>query len=510
MRKDFNKKDRLLINNITEKNSKQISDSVNDAELETERLAALNEQLEEKKEQLQIILNSTAEAIYGVDMEGICTFCNKSCLRILGYETEDQLLGKKMHELLFDSNDERACKVIKCMEEGRTLHIDNIKFLKADKSTIHVELHSYLQYKNDKVIGAVVTFLDISQKISDMECIRYLSFHDVLTDLPNRRFFEQRIKEIEVSDNLPYSVIFADINGLKITNDIFGHDIGDRLILKSAQALKNSANNNSFIARVGGDEFIVLLPKTDREEAYDIMNAVKEEIHNARIAAITFSISIGAETITDDKTSIEQAINMAEDRMYREKVMNRRSTNTDMLNELVITLHERSPREVVHSKNVSALSEKIALAMKLPEPMVKKAKIAGYMHDIGKVVLDEKILKKEVYSDEEREQFHLHPVYGYRILNLFDDMLDIAEGIYSHHEKWNGSGYPKGLKESDIPLIARIVAVAEAYDALTNTKNICALSKEEALDRIGKSSGVTLDPYIADLFVDIMQNSVTA
>ena len=201
---------------------------------------------------------------------------------------------------------------------------------------------------------------------------------------------------------------------------------------------------------------------------------------------------------------------MAEDRMYREKVMNRRSTNTDMLNELVITLHERSPREVVHSKNVSALSEKIALAMTLPEPMVKKAKIAGYMHDIGKVVLDEKILKKEVYSDEEREQFHLHPVYGYRILNLFDDMLDIAEGIYSHHEKWNGSGYPKGLKESDIPLIARIVAVAEAYDALTNTKNICALSKEEALGRIKESSGVTLDPYIADLFVDIMQNSVTA
>ncbi|HOM35256.1 MAG TPA: diguanylate cyclase [Clostridia bacterium] len=508
MKKDFDKKDRL-IDDMTENNSNRIYRSVNTSEEETKRLLALNEELEEKKEQLQIILNSTAEAIYGVDTEGICTFCNKSCLRILGYETEDRLLGKKMHELLFDSTDERTCKVIEYMKKGRALHIDNIKFLKADKSTIHVELHSYLQYKNDKVIGAVVTFLDISQKISDMECIRYLSYHDVLTDLPNRRFFEKKIKEVDVSDNLPYSVIFADINGLKITNDIFGHDIGDRLILRSAHAMKNNVSKDTFIARVGGDDFIVLLPKTDREEAYDIMNAVKEEIHNARIAAITCSISIGSETITDNKTSIDQAINMAEDRMYREKVMNRRSTNTDMLNELVVTLHKRSPREVVHSKNVSELSEKIASAMKLPEPLVKKAKIAGYMHDIGKVVLDENILKKEIYTDEEREQFHLHPVYGYRILNLFDDMLDIAEGIYSHHEKWNGSGYPKGLKESDIPLIARIVAVAEAYDALTNTKNICALSKEEALGRIKESSGVTLDPYIADLFVDIMQKSVT-
>ena len=95
MKKDFDKKDRL-IDDMTENNSNRIYRSVNTSEEETKRLLALNEELEEKKEQLQIILNSTAEAIYGVDTEGICTFCNKSCLRILGYETEDRLLGKKI------------------------------------------------------------------------------------------------------------------------------------------------------------------------------------------------------------------------------------------------------------------------------------------------------------------------------------------------------------------------------------------------------------------------------
>ena len=493
-------------NHMTRRLKNLISNLEKTVDERTDKLIAANEKLRENKEQLQIILNSTAEAIYGVDLEGICTFCNNSCLNILGYDTEEQLLGKKMHDLLFDNtnNQHSACRVVDYMKKGQTLHEDNGEFLKADKSSIYVEFHSYPQYKNDEVIGSVVTFLDISQKKMNMERIRYLSYHDVLTGLPNRRKFEETIEQIGIASSLPYSVIFADINGLKMTNDIFGHDTGDKLIVKAAQILKKNVNDDSFIARVGGDEFIILLPKTSHEEASITMNTIKDEIHNTKIAAVMCSISIGAETITDEKTTIEQAINIAENKMYREKVMNRKSTNTNLLKDLITALHERSTREVIHSKNVSELSEKIAIAMKLSEPLVKKVKLAGYMHDIGKIVLDEEILKKDDYSDEEREQFHLHPVHGYRILNLFDDTLDIAEGVYCHHEKWNGSGYPKGLKESEIPLIARIIAVAEAYDALINKKTTSALPKNEALKEIKKASGITLDPYIADLFVDIM------
>lgn len=497
-------------NQMTRRLKNLISNLEKTVDERTDKLINANERLKESKEQLQIILNSTAEAIYGVDLEGICTFCNNSCLKILGYTSEEQLLGKKMHDLLFDTtkNQHSACRIVDYMKRGQTLHEDNGEFLKADKSSISVEFHSYPQHKNDSVIGAVVTFLDISQKKLNMERIRYLSYHDVLTGLPNRRKYEEMVEKISISDSLPYSAIFADINGLKMTNDIFGHDTGDKLIIKAAQILRKNVNEDSFIARVGGDEFIILIPKTSYEEASRITNTIKNEIQNTKIAAVMCSISIGAETITDGKTTIEQAINTAENKMYREKVMSRKSTNSNLLKDLITALHERSPRESVHSRNVSELSEKIAIAMKLSEPLVKKVKLAGYMHDIGKIVLNEEILKKDDYSDEEREQFHLHPVHGYRILNLFDDTLDIAEGVYSHHEKWNGSGYPKGLKESEIPLIARIIAVAEAYDALINKKSTSALSKVEALKEIKNASGVTLDPYIADLFVDIMQNSV--
>ncbi|HQM39138.1 MAG TPA: diguanylate cyclase [Clostridia bacterium] len=493
-------------NQMTKRLKNLVSNLEKTVDERTDKLTFANEQLKESKEQLQIILNSTAEAIYGVDLDGICTFCNISCLKILGYESEDKLLGKRMHDLLFDTskNPHSSCRIVEYIKKGHILHEDNGEFLKADGSSIYVEFHSYPQYKNNKVIGAVVTFLDISQKKSNIEQIRYLSYHDVLTGLPNRRKFEVITEQIDISNNIPYSVIYADINNLKMTNDIFGHDTGDNLIVKAAQIIKNNVNEDAFIARIGGDEFIILLSKTDYNQALSILNNIKEEIHNTKIAAIMCSISIGAETITDDKTTIEQAISNAENKMYREKVMNRKSNNTNLLKDLINTLHERSPREITHSENVSALSEKIAIAMKLSEPMVKRIKLAGYMHDIGKIVLNEAILKKDYYSDEEREQFHLHPVHGYRILNLFDDTLDIAEGVYCHHEKWDGTGYPKGLKETEIPLIARIIAVAEAYDALVNRKNDFDLSKEEALKEIKDASGISLDPYIADLFVDIM------
>ncbi|MFA5341658.1 MAG: HD domain-containing phosphohydrolase [Clostridia bacterium] len=493
-------------NDMTERLKNLIGNLEKTVDERTDKLIATNEQLKESKERLQIILNSTAEAIYGVDLDGICTFCNNSCLKILGYDTEEQLLGKRMHDLLFDSdkNAHSGCRIIEYMKNGQALHEDNGEFLRSDKSIIYVEFHSYPQYKNSNVIGAVVTFLDISQKKLNMERIKYLSYHDVLTGLANRRKFEETIDNIDLLSSMPYSVIFADINGLKMTNDIFGHATGDDLIIKAAQILEENANTNSFVARIGGDEFIILLPNTNSIEASNIVQAIKEEIGRTKIAAIMCSISIGSDTIIDDRITIEQAISTAENKMYREKVMNRKNNNSNLLKDLINTLHERSPREVTHSHNVSELAEKIANAMKLTEPMVKKIKLAGYMHDIGKIVLEEDILKKENYSDEEREQFHLHPVHGYRILNLFDETLDIAEGIYCHHEKWNGTGYPKGLKESEIPLIARIIAVAEAYDALINRKSSSAFTKEEALDEIKKASGVTLDPYITNLFIDII------
>jgi putative nucleotidyltransferase with HDIG domain len=293
-----------------------------------------------------------------------------------------------------------------------------------------------------------------------------------------------------------------------MTNDIFGHSVGDELIIKASEIIKKCAGKNSFVARIGGDEFIVLLPKTDNQKVSEITTKIKDMISQTKIAAIMCSISLGCDTKTDDKTDLEQVVNSAENKMYRQKVMNRKAVNSKIINTIVSTLHERSPRELTHSNNVSSLAAKIAKAMNLSETEIRKVEMAGYLHDIGKIVLNYDILKKDIYSDQEREEFHLHPVHGYRILNLFDDTLDIAEGVYSHHEKWNGTGYPKGLKGNEIPLMARIIAVAEAYDALINSKTIEPISKKQALDTIKSLSEATLDPKIVNLFVDIMSDGV--
>jgi putative nucleotidyltransferase with HDIG domain len=170
-------------------------------------------------------------------------------------------------------------------------------------------------------------------------------------------------------------------------------------------------------------------------------------------------------------------------------------------------LHERSPREKQHSLNVSKLCYNIGQVLELPETELKKLKEAGYFHDIGKIVIEESIINKESrLTDEEEEEMHQHAAIGYRILNLFDDTLNLAEAVYSHHERWDGSGFPKGLKGEEIPLLARIISIAESYERMINGSAIeTAMSSSEALQLIREYAGKQYDPQIAELFAHMIE-----
>ncbi|MFA7672542.1 MAG: HD domain-containing phosphohydrolase [Clostridia bacterium] len=479
----------------------------------TERLEKTNDELKENREKLQLILDSTAEAVCGINTSGYCTFCNLSCIRLLGCESADQLLNKDMHPLMFpvlnETNGLHAeYGISDTLRDGMILHKESDIFIQVDGSSFCVEYHSYPQFKNGLVTGAVVTFSDITQRKIDNEKIKYLSYHDVLSGLPNRRFYEETLKIMDTEDNLPLTVVFADINNLKMTNDIFGHTAGDELIIKAGQIIKSFFPDDVHVSRIGGDEFVVLLPHTDSWGIKPIMDHIKKAFADARTTSIICSISIGCDTRTDMKQSMEQTVNNAENAMYREKVINRKSVNENIIDNIIKTLHERSPREQRHSESVSELCRRIGEALDLTAPEIKKLERAGYLHDIGKIVMNESMLSKSKYTPEERESFHQHSVTGYKILNLFDDTLDLAESVYTHHEKWNGTGYPKGLKGKEIPKIARVIAVAEAYDAMINRPYYGSLTKKEALAEISKQSGITLDPDIAEIFITIMSDSV--
>ncbi|HNS66826.1 MAG TPA: diguanylate cyclase [Mesotoga infera] len=496
----------FLINNL--------EDSVKER---TEQLHSANAALEENKNQLQLILNSTAEGIYGIDMDGKCTFCNISSIRMLGYNSQEELLGKNMHLQIHHSHrDGRPfpideCRIFMSIGQGKGFEAADEVFWRADGTCFDVEYRSYPQIKNGEVVGGVITFTDITDRKKREAEIEYLSCHDALTGLYNRSCFESNRDKIDIPDNLPLSVIFADINGLKMTNDVFGHVAGDELIKKSADILRKSYRNGDVIARVGGDEFVILLPKTDKGEVEKVLSLIKTGFSNARIEAIKCSVSLGVDTKTSSHQSLEEMMANAENMMYKDKTINRKSANRDIIDTIIETLHSKYPREKQHSLSVSQLCGELGITLNLSKTEINVLKRAGYLHDIGKIVLEKSLLSKDnlkSLTEEEREKVRQHPIVGYRILNLFDETLDLAEYAYSHHERWDGKGYPRGLEGEQIPLIARIISIAETYDRVLNRGDgPFDERKKMAVKVIKESAGKQFDPNLAGLFVQTIDKS---
>lgn len=482
-----------------------------------ETWSALNKtilQLAESKDELRLILDSAAEAIYGIDLDGNCTFCNISCVQMLGYSDQNELLGKNMHwqihhtrrdGLPFPIND---CRIYNAFVKGEGSHVEDEVFWRADGTFFDVEYFSYPQIKNGEITGAVITFMDISERKQKEAEIQYLNYYDTLTGLHNRRCFEENRSKIDIPDNLPLSVIFADINGLKMTNDIFGHTAGDELIKKSSEILQQACRQNDVVARVGGDEFIIMLPNTTVENAEVILDRIKSGFDGAHIEAIKCSISLGLDTKQIMNQSLDEIIANAENAMYKDKTINRNKINMNLINTIIGNFHAKSIREHQHAINVCGLCADMGTILQFQETEISKLIRASYLHDIGKIVLNKSILAKDSLSDEELEKMQQHPAVGYRILSLFDDTLNLAEYVYGHHERWDGTGYPRGLKGEQIPLLSRIISVVETYDRVLNRGDL-PLNEQKlaALDVIKKGVDTQFDPKIAKLFVQLIEKN---
>ena len=260
-----------------------------------------------------------------------------------------------------------------------------------------------------------------------------------------------------------------------------------------------------MVARVGGDEFIVLLPKTSIEDAEKVTARIKAGFADAKVEAIKCSIALGLDAKQATDQPLEEVLANAENAMYRDKTMNRRANNKDMIDTIIETLHARNTEEKEHSVAVGELCFALGTAMHLPETEVSKLQRAGYLHDIGKIVLDKEILSKAELSDEEMERMQQHSAVGYRILSLFDETLDLAEYIYGHHEKWDGTGYPRGLQGEQIPFISRMIAVTESYDRIVHKGAKTPQSDGvHALEVIRERAGTQFDPEIAKQFTQMM------
>lgn len=261
-----------------------------------------------------------------------------------------------------------------------------------------------------------------------------------------------------------------------------------------------------IIARLGGDEFVILLPQTDPNETEQIVKRIRAHALKEKVGSIGISISFGWESKINEKEDIQEIFKKAEDYMYKKKLFESPSMRGKTINAIINTLHEKNKREEEHSHRVSALCKNMGEALGLPDGEIEELMTVGLLHDIGKVAISETTLNKQgELTEDEWEEVKRHPEIGFRILSTVNDMSEMAGYVLCHHERWNGQGYPKGLKEEGIPFQSRIIAIADAYDAMTSERSYrSALSEEVAIKELQKNSGIQFDPKILKVFIEMI------
>jgi PAS domain S-box/diguanylate cyclase (GGDEF) domain len=484
---------------------------VHDLRRKNEELQAYVQHVEASEYTFRKLFEGSSDAILIMEGNNIID-CNPAATRLLGYDAKDRIIGKNPWEFSPEYQPDGMLSKEKAEVINKQAEtIGKIKFEWWHKKEGDVEfpveiMLTSILLNRKRVFHALLR--DVSERKQLETKLEFLSYNDVLTGLYNRRFFEEELKRLDVPRNLPLSLVLADVNGLKLINDSFGHTMGDKLLQKVGSTIAKGCRSDDIIARLGGDEFVILLPKTGPKETEQIVKRIKVYAQKEEVGSIELSISFGWETKHIAEENILEVFKKAEDRMYKKKLFESPSMRGKTIKAIINTLHEKNKREEQHSYRVSGLSKNIGIALGLLEEDIEELKTVGLLHDIGKIAIKETTLNKQgKLTVDEWDEIKRHPEIGYRILSTVNDMSEIAEYVLCHHEKWNGTGYPKGLKGQEIPLQSRIIAIADAYDAMTSDRSYRkALPEEIALKELKNNAGIQFDPEILIVFIDAVLN----
>lgn len=479
-----------------------------------EQLIDSEKALEEEKELIKITLLSVGDGVIVTDSYGNIIILNEMAEKISGWNQDEAKLVnfEDVFNIIDENTKEKSVNpATKALKNSTSLNVEGEQILvtKDCKEKLISYNVARIEDKAGHVRGVVLVFKDVTIERSNQKKIQSLSYQDQLTGVYNRRFFEEELRRLDDLAALPLTIVMADVNGLKLINDSFGHAVGDELLKKVANVMVSCCATNDVICRIGGDEFVMLLPKTDKIAATKIVNLISKLAYQEQVASLNISVSLGFETKYSMEEDIFDILKKAEDTMYKKKLFESPSMRGKAIGAIINTLHEKNKREEQHSHRVSIYCYNMGKAMNLSDDKIQELKAVGLLHDIGKVAIDDSILNKPgKLTEEEFEELKRHSEIGYRILSSVNDMSEMAEYVLAHHERWDGTGYPKGLKGNEIPLISRIITIADAYDAMTSDRSYRrAFSTVVATEELVKNAGTQFDPKLVAIFIEKVINS---
>ena len=467
-------------------------------------LESYEHELQERRaaeKSLQAILNAIPDTMFVLDQAG--TFRDFNSGKGFFHLPREFFLGKTVDQI-FPAAIAASLRfhVLRAIETG---DVQQYEYLLPSGGKIeYYETRIAVSGKDE----ALVICRNVTDRKRMEDQLTHLSLHDALTNCYNRTFFEEEMHRFAKQRNPQISLLMCDVDGLKIVNDSFGHDAGDEILKTVADILRASFRPSDIIARIGGDEFVVLLTANSDKTLASACRQIKKNLalynasHPTRPISLSMGYAIGREVPVDMNVLFKEADN----NMYREKLHQKSSARSAIVQGLVKALEARDFITEGHGDRLQNLVEEFSRVIGIPEYSLPDLRLLAHFHDIGKVGIPDHILfKSGPLTEEEWKIMRQHCEIGHRIANSTPDLAPIADWILKHQEWWNGSGYPQGLRGEGIPLECRILSIVDAFDAMTSDRPYRkALDKDAATAELKRCAGAQFDPELVDIFTRLV------
>jgi diguanylate cyclase (GGDEF)-like protein/PAS domain S-box-containing protein/putative nucleotidyltransferase with HDIG domain len=475
-------------------------------------LTDAHKHMKEKDNRFRFIMEATNDGYMDFYVNTKEVYINPEWKRQVGYYEEDgnelfQDFISKIHPECLERLKSKYFEVI----NGDTEYFDvEYRVIRGPGDIIWVQHRGKIAERdeNDKPIWIVSTLSNITNRKKHEEEILFLSYSDKLTGLKNRVYMEKHFEILDRDEKSRYFIVIGDLNGLKMANDSIGHIEGDKLICAVSNVIKGLCKSGDVVSRWGGDEFVILINDKDIIYVSDLINNIREAV--AQISEFHFKISIALGYAEKDENSrgSEFVMSLAEKRMYRNKLMENNSARNATISSLLRTLHEKHSETEEHTMRIKILSLRLAKRLNLSQDKLDEIELLSLLHDIGKIGIPEQILMKpSILTNEEWEIMKSHTEIGYRIAKSTPELSHIADEILSHHERYDGTGYPNGIKGEEISILARIINVIDSFDVMTHKRVYKdAMSIDSALKELRECSGSQFDPLIVDEFIRLLED----
>lgn len=472
-----------------------------------DHLIQKEKELEEAKAQLELVMDNLpiGIAVNSVSPKVSFNYMNERFPKLYGV-TRDQLENGDFWEVVYEDAQDRETiksRVLEdiASEEVSRMYWEAVPIRKVNQRTRYINAYATPVEGTPLMISSV---MDVTDRVEKETQVRHASLHDPLTKLPNRFYYETQLHTFNQSQFFPLGLLMFDVNGLKLINDVYGSEAGDVILNEVAHQLCDCLKADEFLARIGGDEFALLIPNTSETNLEVRQRSLQDSLTEMTFIDITLSVASGSSIKDTKETPLNEFIALAENEMLRMKTLDQRSTRNNAIRSIFNTLQQKYEEEKVHSERVSRYCQMMGAALNLDDTALKELELAGLYHDIGKISIPDNILNKPgKLTDDEWEIMKSHTVIGYQILRTADQYSNLAEYALTHHERFDGLGYPNQLKGEDIPLTSRIIAVVDSYEAMTADRPYRkALSQADAIKELKKHAGTQWDPTLITLFVE--------